>query len=132
MRLGITGRIGSKETDKVLSIFNSYWRGINALLEGPLNNVILLQDPRGKIIISKTGRDALLVFGTSDDCDLPLSTLQMSDTVEVIISALHDRIHELTATARAIIHGGFDPVGACKILDSVDRHIEAICILSSR
>lgn len=125
--------LGGRKTDEILPDFSRYWRGINALLERTSDDAVLLQDPsRRKIVISKTGRDTLLVFGMSDDCDLSLENLGLNDAIAVIRSSLHDRILEATAIVRATVKVGVDQSSVYKMLDRIDNYIEAIRILNSR
>lgn len=126
----------------VIPAFEPYRAGIEALLqkldERRLKTLVMVQDgERGIIFLGQwnvhySSVKRLVTFaGNGEEGDIHLNYLEAPNSVGRTVLELHRLISMTVDVAKTIVMQGLDPVGACKMIDNVDRYNEAIRILNS-
>jgi|GEM_PF-5549049 len=131
------------EPSDVISTFERYRAGIEALLqkldERRNKTLVIVQDgEKGVIFLGQWNvhyssvRPILTFAGNGEEGDINLSYLEDINPVPKIAQELHNLISMKTSCVRTMVMQGLDPTGACKMLDNIDRYVEAIRILNIR
>lgn len=129
------------EPSDVIPAFERYRAGIEALLqkfdERRLKTLVVVQDGEKGIVflgqwnVHHSSARRLVTFASNGkEGDIHLSYLETSNSVAKIIRELHTLISMTADITKAIVMQGLDPVGACKMIDNVDRYNGVIRILN--